>query len=75
MSSVQYNSKLKNVKNLILQLDKNTEKINDFYNTFKIRKTLPEIEKYHNAHPLKTDSLINFINKQNMLLNELKNMK
>jgi len=38
-------------------------------------KTLPEIEKYQNAHPLKTDSLETFIKKQNQLLNELKNLK
>ncbi|WP_159436354.1 hypothetical protein [Chryseobacterium indoltheticum] len=49
--------------------------MNSLYNAFKIKKTLPEIEKYQNAHPLKTDSLNNFINKQNQLLNELKNLK
>ncbi len=75
ISSDQYDVKIKNVKDLISQLNKNTQRINDFYNAFKIRKTLPEIEKYQNAHPLKTDSLSKFITKQNQLLNELKNLK
>jgi len=75
ISSDKYNLKIKNIKNAISLLNKNTEKINDLYNAFKIRKTLPEIEKYQNAHPLKTDSLENFIHKQNQLLNELKNLK
>jgi len=75
ISSDQYVLKIKNVKNIIAQLNKNTERMNDFYTAFKIKKTLPEIEKYQNAHPLKTDSLNNFINKQNVLLNELKNLK
>jgi hypothetical protein len=75
ISSDQYNLKIKNVKNFISQLNQNTEKIDNFYTAFKIRKTLPEIEKYQNAHPLKTDSLEKFISKQNQLLTELKNMK
>jgi len=75
ISSEKYNVRIKNVKTLISQLTKNTERMNDYYTAFKIRKTLPEIEKYQNAHPLKTDSLENFINKQNQLLNELKNLK
>ncbi len=75
MSSDQYELKIKNVKNLISQLNTNMERINDLYTIFKIRKTLPEIEKYQNAHPLKTDSLENFVKKQNQLLNELKNLK
>ncbi|WP_312390175.1 hypothetical protein [Chryseobacterium sp.] len=75
ISSEKYNVRIKNVKTLISQLTKNTERMNDYYTAFKIKKTLPEIEKYQNAHPLKTDSLENFINKQNQLLNELKNLK
>lgn len=75
MSSEKYDLKIKKIKNIISLLDKNTEKINDFYSAFKIRKTLPEIEKYQNAHPLKTDSLEKFIEKQNKLLIELKNLK
>jgi len=75
INAEKYDSKIKNVKNLISQLTANSERMNDLYMAFKIRKTLPEIEKYQNAHPLKTDSLENFIRKQNQLLNELKNLK
>jgi len=60
---------------LILEINRNSQAIYSQYSVFRIRKTLPEIERYQNAHPLKTDSLGNFINKQNKLLNELKNMK
>lgn len=75
ISSEKYNLKIKQIKDLIEKINKNREKIHDTYIIFKIRKTLPEIEKYQNAHPLKTDSLENFINKQNQLLTELKNLK
>lgn len=74
-SAEQYNLKVKKIKDLIEEITKNRERIHDTYTIFKIRKTLPEIEKYQNAHPLKTDSLDNFISKQNQLLNELKNLK
>ncbi|PIF45967.1 hypothetical protein CLU96_2983 [Chryseobacterium sp. 52] len=75
ISSDHYNQKISKVKELIAKVNKNSDDINNFYTAFKIRKTLPEIGKYQNAHPLKTDSLENFINKQNQLLNELKNIK
>ncbi|GAA5102316.1 hypothetical protein GCM10023210_43210 [Chryseobacterium ginsengisoli] len=75
ISSEKYNLKIKQIKDLVEKINKNREKIHDTYIIFKIRKTLPEIEKYQNAHPLKTDSLENFINKQNQLLTELKNLK
>ena len=71
----KYDVKIKNIKTLISQLTTNSERINNLYTAFKISKTLPEIEKYQNAHPLKTDSLETFIKKQNQLLNELKNLK
>ncbi|WBV57655.1 hypothetical protein PFY10_04235 [Chryseobacterium daecheongense] len=74
-SSDQYSLKVKNIKDLINQIDINEKKMNDLYTAFKIRKTLPEIEKYQQAHPLKTDQLNIFINKQNTLLKELKNLK
>ena len=74
-SSDRYDSKIKNIKNLIALVNTNEEKMNNLYVVFKIKKTLPEIEKYQNAHPLKPDSLNKFINKQNKLLNELKNLK
>lgn len=75
ISADQYDLKISNVKELIAKLNKNSDDINNLYTAFKIRKTLPEIVKYQNAHPLKADSLENFINKQNHLLNELKNFK
>ncbi|EJL67460.1 hypothetical protein [Chryseobacterium populi] len=75
ISSDQYDIKVKNIKALISLANKNQEKTNNLYTAFKIRKTIPEIEKYQKAHPLKTDSLTHFINKQNQLLNELKNLK
>ncbi|WP_073294151.1 hypothetical protein [Chryseobacterium polytrichastri] len=71
----KYHLKIKRIKDLIAEVDKNKVKLHNQYVIFKIRKTLPEIEKYQNAHPLKTDSLDNFINKQNQLLNEIKNLK
>lgn len=73
LSVEKYDLKVKNTKALISRISKNTEMINNLYTAFKIRKTLPEIEKYQNAHPLKTDSLEHFITKQNQLLNTLKN--
>lgn len=75
INAEKYNLKIKNIKTLISQLTANAERINNLYTAFKIRKTLPEIEKYQNAHPLKTDSLETFIKKQNQLLNELKDLK
>ncbi|MGK6340984.1 hypothetical protein ACMGDK_02020 [Chryseobacterium sp. DT-3] len=75
ISSDQYDLKISKVKELIAKVNTNNDNISNLYTAFKIRKTLPEIEKYQKAHPLKTDSLENFINKQNQLLNELKNLK
>ncbi|MEY8760306.1 hypothetical protein [Chryseobacterium tongliaoense] len=75
ISSDQYDVKIKNIKDLISLANKNQEKTNNLYTAFKIRKTIPEIEKYQKAHPLKTDSLEHFIKKQNQLMNELKNLK
>jgi len=75
ISSDKYDLKMKDIESAISRLNANTEKINDLYNAFKIRRTLPEIEKYQNAHPLKTDSLENFIRKQNQLMNEMRNLK
>ncbi|MDP9959794.1 hypothetical protein [Chryseobacterium lathyri] len=75
ISSNQYDLKISKLKELIAKVNANNDNISNLYTAFKIRKTLPEIEKYQNAHPLKTDSLESFINKQNQLLNELKNLK
>ncbi|VFA40819.1 hypothetical protein [Chryseobacterium indologenes] len=74
-SSEQYDLKVKNITDRINQITKNNETLTNLYTAFKIRKTLPEIEKYQNAHPLKTDSLDSFIGRQNKLLEELKNVK
>lgn len=74
-SSDQYDLRVKGITDRITQINKNTEALNNLYTAFKIRKTLPEIEKYQKAHPLKTDSLESSINKQNKLLEELKKLK
>ncbi|REC61732.1 hypothetical protein DRF65_14425 [Chryseobacterium pennae] len=74
-SADQYNIKIRNVNLLIAQVNKNNTELNNLYTAFKLRKTLTEIEKYQNAHPLKTDSLNQLINRQNKLLEELKKLK
>ncbi|ROI05988.1 hypothetical protein EGI16_04650 [Chryseobacterium sp. G0240] len=74
-SSDKYYLKVQKIKELKHTININKQSIYSLYSAFKIRKTLPEIEKYQNAHPLKTDSLDSFINKQNKLLEELKNLK
>ncbi|RMZ58237.1 hypothetical protein D1632_11440 [Chryseobacterium nematophagum] len=67
--------KEKKYRELTKQINDNRQTIYCHYSAFKIKKTLPEIEKYQNSHPLKTDSLENFVNKQNKLLSKLKNLK
>lgn len=74
-SSENFNTKKYKLEEFKKQVRLNSKKIFSFYQALKIRRTLPEIEKYQKTHPLKTDSLTQFINKQNQLLNELKNMK
>ena len=74
-SAEKYQLKTKRIKDLLEEVNKNRVKLHNQYVIFQIKKTLPEIEKYQSAHPLKTDSLENFINKQNQLMNELKNLK
>ncbi|CAH0259313.1 MULTISPECIES: hypothetical protein [unclassified Chryseobacterium] len=74
-SSDRYKLKVKNITDRISQITKNNETLTSTYTAFKIRKTLPEIEKYQKAHPLKTDSLDRIITKQNQLLEELKKLK
>lgn len=75
MSSDQYDLKISKVKELIAKVNANSDTINNLYTAFKIRKTIPEIEKYQKAHPLKTENLEKLINKQSQLLDELKNTK
>ncbi|MCW1961973.1 hypothetical protein [Chryseobacterium viscerum] len=74
-SSARYDVKTQAIRDLIGKIKANKAVLYDQYIVFKIRKTLPEIEKYQNAHPLKTDNLNQFINKQNQLLEELKKLK
>ncbi|GAA4166034.1 hypothetical protein GCM10022217_39060 [Chryseobacterium ginsenosidimutans] len=74
-SSEKYDIKINKLNALKIQINLNFIKLNSFYDVYKIKKTLPEIENYQEIHPLETDSLENFINKQNQLLNELKNFK
>ncbi|RLJ32686.1 hypothetical protein CLU97_2148 [Chryseobacterium sp. 7] len=74
-SSEKYDVKTQNIRDLISKIKSNKAALYNEYIVFKIRKTLPEIEKYQNAHPLKTDSLNQCINKQNKLLEELKKIK
>jgi hypothetical protein len=75
ISSDSYNQKISKVKELINKVNTNNDHITNLYTAFKIRKALPEIEKYQNAHPMKTDNLEGFIKKQDQLLSELKNIK
>ncbi|WP_241676839.1 hypothetical protein [Chryseobacterium sediminis] len=74
-SSDKYYLKVQKIKELKSKINRNKQSIYSVYAALKIRKTLPEIEKYQNAHPLKTDSLNQFINKQKQLLEELKKIK
>jgi len=74
-SSEHYNARIKHIRDLISSIQNNAVMINDQHTLFMISKTLPEIRKYQDAHSLKPDSLISFINKQNTLLHELKNIK
>jgi len=74
-SSEKYDVKINKLNELKIQVNLNFIKLSSFYDIYKIKKTIPEIENYQETHPLDTDSLQNFINKQNQLLNELKNLK
>lgn len=74
-SAEKYDVKTQTTRDLIAKIKANRTTLHDQYLVFKIRKTLPEIEKYQSAHPLRTDHLDQFINKQNKLLEELKNLK
>ena len=60
---------------VIKDLEINNGRINDYYSFFKIKKTLPEIEKYQNQNPLKLEELKKIIADQNQLLEKLKNIK
>lgn len=68
----QFSKKRENLEKIEKQIGKNAQKINDFYNAFKIKKTLPEIEKYQNQNPLKLEELHQLISEQSQLIEQLK---
>lgn len=74
-SEDRYSVKTKKLDQLKREINRNALEVSGLYNVFKIRKTLGEIEKYQNAHPIETASLENFIRKQKDILNKLKNLK
>ena len=74
-SSDNFTRKEKELEMVIKDLEINNGRINDYYNFFKIKKTLPEIEKYQNQNPLKLEELKKMIADQNELLEKLKNME
>lgn len=74
-SEESYFLKTKRLDELKREISQNYFEINNWYDAFKIRKTLGEIEKYQNEHPLKADSLENFIRKQENIINKLKTLK
>ena len=74
-SSDNFTRKEKELEMVIKDLEINNGRINDYYSFFKIKKTLPEIEKYQNQNPLKLEELKKMIADQNQLLEKLKNMK
>ena len=74
-SSDNFTRKEKELEMDIKDLEINNGRIYDYYSFFKIKKTLPEIEKYQNQNPLKLEELKKMIADQNELLEKLKNMK
>lgn len=74
-SSKKYEEKTANVKNYIAAAKSNIAIINDQYSTFKIYKTLPEIEKYQNTNSFDVTNLNNLMSEQNKILNNLKKAK
>lgn len=74
-SAVRFTKKKKELEMVIKDIEINNGRINDYYNYFKIKKTLPEIEKYQNQNPLKLEELKKMVKDQNQLLEKLKNMK
>ena len=74
-SSENFTRKEKELEMVIKDIEINNGRINDYYNFFKIKKTLPEIEKYQNQNPLKLEELKRMVEDQNQLLEKLKNMK
>lgn len=71
-SSDRFDLKTQKLRELIGQAKLNSQKIDDTYTIFKIKKTIPEIEKYQNDNPIELNNLNNYINRQSQLLSELK---
>lgn len=74
-SSKKYEEKTANVKNYIAAAKSNIAIINDQYSTFKIHKTLPEIEKYQNTNSFDVTNINNLMSEQNKILSNLKKAK
>ncbi len=74
-SSKKYEEKTANVKTYIAAAKSNIAIINDQYSTFKIYKTLPEIEKYQNTNTFDLSNLNNLMSEQNKILIEIKKAK
>lgn len=68
-----FDKKKKDLELISKQIESNNKKISTQYYFFKIKKTLPEIEKYQNQNPLKLEDLNQLISDQNQLLEKLKN--
>ena len=73
-SEERFNVQSKKLRELIAQAQLNQEKINDTYIIFKIRKTIPEIEKYQKDNPLELKILLTYIDKQTQLITELRKL-
>lgn len=74
-SADKFTTKSKELHFIMRKSDSNIRTINQHYDFFKIKKTLPEIEKYQNQNPLKLEELNKIVEDQNQLLEKLKNMK
>ncbi len=72
-SEVLFLKKKTDLDLIIINIKQNNAAINDQYQVFKIKKTLPEIEKYEEQNPLKTEELNALIATQKQLLERLKN--
>ena len=70
-----FNKKKEDLRLIVLQIQRNNRKITEYYDAFKIKKTLPEIEKYQKQNSLNLNDLDKMISEQNHLLDKLKNLK
>lgn len=73
-SSDKYDAKTLALRNLITKLERGNVNLTDNYSVFKIKKTLPEIEKYQNQNPLNSKDLEKLVSEQNHLLEEIKKL-